>query len=70
MRHRLLPFAVFIGSFLFSMSVATAGAQQTAPATETKPTPTESPKAASADRLIAAKNLFIKKTGAAKFPTT
>jgi hypothetical protein len=68
MRRLLLPSVLVIGSILFSISVGTAGAQQM-PASEAKPSPTEPPKVAPApDRLVAAKNLFLKKTGGSEIP--
>ena len=67
MRRILLSFVIFIASVSFNISVVTLSAQQT-PAPEAKPTPTETPHAAPADRLVAAKNVFIKRTGGSEIP--
>jgi hypothetical protein len=68
MRRLVLPFAFFISSILLNISVVGLHAQQTTPAPEAKPTPTEAPKVAPADRLVVAKNLFIKNTAGSEIP--
>jgi hypothetical protein len=69
MRRLLLPFAILIGSIVFNICVVTTCAQQTpAPEAKASPTPTETPHATPADRLVAAKNLFLKKTGGSEIP--
>lgn len=67
MRRLILPSVVFIGSVVLNISVLPASAQQP-PAQEPKPAPTANPPAAPADRLKAAKNIFIKKSGGSDIP--
>ncbi|HEV3036440.1 MAG TPA: hypothetical protein VHA33_01385 [Candidatus Angelobacter sp.] len=61
----LLP--VSFALFVFSISAVATNLQQQ-PKPEPQPTPTEAPHTAPADRLVAAKNLFLKKTTGSEIP--